>query len=154
MVRGDNSKIFSKAVLIIQITIVTHTSELHSTFSNQTNQQRCHVTKQNTWWHWKPLEKFCKHSSKCLTIKKTMKKDHLLASTKNLFPLCQNSAEDINLNIPIPLASFLFSLLIYFIFYVPFSHFKYFISLLVSTLFLSAFLSFIYSFISSYYLCY
>lgn len=43
MVRRDNSEIFSKAVLIIHIAIVMHTLELNPTFSNQTNQKRCHV---------------------------------------------------------------------------------------------------------------
>lgn len=86
VVRGDNSEIFSKAVLIFQITIVMHISELHPTFSNQTNQQRCHVTKENTWWHWKALEKFCKHSSKCLTIKKKKKNTIYWLLQKIYFP--------------------------------------------------------------------
>lgn len=141
VVRGDNSEIFPKAVLIIPITTVMHTWELYPIFSNHINEQRCHITN-SILNHTKRLQKnsvSIPHNASQLK-NKIIIKDHVLAST---FPLCQNSAEDIK---NLPLLSFLFSLFIYFIFYVLFSHFKYFTSLLVSTLFLSAFLSFIYSF--------
>lgn len=103
VVRGDNSEIFSKAVLIMQITIVMHTVGLYPTFSNQTNQQRCHVTNRIL----NGTERLQKNSVSILhnasQLKhKIMIKDHLLASTKKLFSLCQNSAEDINLDIPVP----------------------------------------------------
>lgn len=102
MVRRDNSEIFSKAVLIIQIAIVMHTLELNSTFSNQTNQKKCHVI--NTILD--GTERLQKKSVSSLLNasqlkNKNMIKDYLLGSTKNLFPLCHNSAEDINLDIPI-----------------------------------------------------
>lgn len=101
-VRGDNSEIFSKAVLINQIATVMHTLELHPTFSNQTNQKRCHVINRIL----DGTERLQKNSVSSLLNasqlkNKIMIKDYLLDSTKNLFPLCQNSAEDINLDIPI-----------------------------------------------------
>lgn len=73
-----------------------YTLELYCTFSNQTNQKRCHVTNRLL----DGTERLQENSSQLKT--KIMMKDHLMASTKNLSPLCQNSAEDINLGIPTP----------------------------------------------------
>lgn len=83
MVRGDKSQIFSKALLIIQTTIVMHTSELYPTFSNQTNQQWYHVTNKIL----DGTERLQKNSVSILhnasqLKNKIMVKDHLLASTK------------------------------------------------------------------------
>lgn len=102
MVRRDNSEIFSKAVLIIQIAIVMHTLELNSTFSNQTNQKRCHVINRILDGTERLQKKSVSSLLNASQLKnKNMIKDYLLGSTKNLFPLCHNSAEDINLDIPI-----------------------------------------------------
>lgn len=99
VVRGDNSEIFSKAVLIIQLTTLMHTWELYPIFSTRLlNRDVMSQTWLITLDYTTKLQKnsvSIPHKASQLK-NKIIIKDYLLASTKNLFPLCQKSAEDKN----------------------------------------------------------
>lgn len=154
MVRGDNSEIFSKAVLIIQITIAMNASELYPSFSNQTNQQRYHVTNRIP----DGTERLQKNSVSILhnasqLRNKIMIKDHLLASTKKFISSVPEFSRRHKSRYPYSLGSIspFFAYLLHLLCPVFSLQIFYF----SSCFYLISFsLTLIYFFISSYYLCY